>query len=661
MSLLVGILQAGSNNHLTSSEEANAVATDFVTPGIIGSFSNTSGVAPQTGAFAVNAQGSPNMTVSVSAGVAYANGTPSAQNAQVLRVKNTATATVTISSNSSGSTKYDWLYINLDASNMANPAVGADNVATLITSRSSSASTDNGTPPAFGLLLEIITVANGASSISNGNISDSRSNAIITQANTSISTGWNNLAALPSAVTANGNRSYSLTYGADQSGTVAPGMRLRTTRTVSAPTQCTSLNGTTQYYSKTSPAGMTFTDDFVAGGWVKLFAYSASNQVIISRYNGTSGWKLQISPSGQLQLVGINAGSANFSSVLSYQSIPLNKWVHVAAQLDMSSFTATPTTSYTMIDGVDVSAQVTRGGTNPTALIQAGNLEVATANTIEFFGGKIAQTFVTNAKVTEATILASMHQTLAGTETSFISAYSFNNSINDLNTSNANNLTANGSAVATNTDSPFGGQAGGLIDPKLDYAIIQKVTSTTVTVQVAEGCTIPTSGGVSAVVYSSNKAPYGMPAQRTKWTIDLINNAPQTQTSPATGTLYNVGALVLQSPIGEWNGSWKSTPYGVKGSAAQINIFTAVAATSVTTANIIQGSSGVMYGDAPADRMTSIFSTFVLSNSIQTPLYPILYTGVASLISIAIRGDFSDGTTGQNVTGDILRLENAYL
>jgi hypothetical protein len=33
-----------------------------------------------------------------------------------------------------------------------------------------------------------------------------------------------------------------------------------------------------------------------------------------------------------------------------------------------------------MIDGVNVPASVTRGGTNPTSLIQAGNLEIGSIN-----------------------------------------------------------------------------------------------------------------------------------------------------------------------------------------------------------------------------------------------------------------------------------------
>lgn len=177
MSIFTSLLTAGSNSHQETSENVNAVATDFVSNGIVGALTNTAGVAPATGGFAVNAQGSPNMTVAVSSGVAYVAATPSSQNSQRLRIRNTASTNVTISANASGSTKYDWFYLSVDATKAANPAVNADDVTTLVTSRSSSSTSDTGTPPTYGYAIAVVTVANAASSITNGNIADIRGRA----------------------------------------------------------------------------------------------------------------------------------------------------------------------------------------------------------------------------------------------------------------------------------------------------------------------------------------------------------------------------------------------------------------------------------------------------------------------------------------------------
>lgn len=181
MSIYVSKLTAGTNNHQETSENANALATDFVSEGVIGAITNTSGVAPLSGAFATNAQNTPDMTIKVSAGVAYVKGTPTGQDSQVLRVRMTADANLTISSNSTGSTKYDWVYIKLDADKMANPAVDADDVATLVTSRSSSSTADNGTPPTYGYPIAIVVVADSTSSILNSNITDKRALSKSTQ------------------------------------------------------------------------------------------------------------------------------------------------------------------------------------------------------------------------------------------------------------------------------------------------------------------------------------------------------------------------------------------------------------------------------------------------------------------------------------------------
>lgn len=324
--------------------------------------------------------------------------------------------------------------------------------------------------------------------------------------------GWTAFANTPNTVTYNGNRNYDLVFNStDLTSSLSPGMKLQLTRTVAAPDQCADLeSGSSQYFSKTSPAGMTFTDDFVVSAWIKLESYTLG--YIASRYNGTSGWALRQDASGQITLVGYNAGAANFRYVTSYASIPLNKWVHVTAQLDMSAHTATTTTSYVMFDGVDVAAFVGQGGTNPTALIQAGNLEIGSTNGgTGPFDGKLAQVAIFNAKVTQANMRTYMSQGLSGSETSLISAYSFDNAITDLNTTNANNLTANGGAAATATDSPFANAvAAGL----LEYAEINSVafsTNTTVNVRVPDTCMIPTSGGVSAVSYSTQSNPYGLP------------------------------------------------------------------------------------------------------------------------------------------------------
>ena len=459
----------------------------------------------------------------------------------------------------------------------------------------------------------------------------------LTIAGTASAEGWSALGATPNTVTANGNRSYDLVFnGTDLTDTITEGMRVRTARTVAAPIQCATFDGTNDYFSKSSPAGMTFTDDFSVSAWVKMTTYPTTANEIVSRYNGTSGWQLDVDSSGRVRLIGYNGGVANISYVMSYQSIPLNKWVHIAAQLDMSAFTATSTTSYIMLDGVDVPAQVLRGGTNPTALIQAGNLEVGSHNGgLLPFTGKIAQVAIYSAKVTQATIKASMNQGLTGSETSLVSAYSLSNSLEDLSANN-NDLTANGGVLTTTADSPFGNSG---VSTTLDYGIVMAKsfsTNTTLTVQVPEGCTIPTSGGVSSVDYSTQSVPYGFPRDKGKWYIICLNKTFNQQASPVVDTWYHTGALILHLPAGNWSTSYTAQVHVDRAASGYVSIVSTLStsASSETDARFSIRSEGSVTAIGLSQSVRGEITTTVL-----TGYYLLIKTATTPMTSIYTLGE----------------------
>lgn len=232
--ITTSIVTGGTNSHATTAQEVNGVATDFVQQGVVGTISNTSGVAPNTGSFAVNAQGTPAMFVDITAGTAYITATPSGQASQVLRAYMSASYTsYTITANSSGSTKYDWIYLQVDATKANNPASDASDVTSIVTSRSSSNTADNGTPPTYGILLAVVTVTNGASSISNSNVVDGRTRALVT----SNSLGWTPASGTWAFSSYDStNKTGVITVNSDATTIYSQGMRVRFTN-----------NGSTQY------------------------------------------------------------------------------------------------------------------------------------------------------------------------------------------------------------------------------------------------------------------------------------------------------------------------------------------------------------------------------------------------------------------------------
>jgi len=457
-------------------------------------------------------------------------------------------------------------------------------------------------------------------------------------------TGFNALGFNPNTVTYNGNRSYTCVFnGTDLSTVLSAGMRIRTTRTVAAPTQSTSLNGTTQFWSKTAPAGMTFTDDFTCMGWVKLSSYGAGQQGVISRFDGTNGWALDINPSGTVRIIGIT--SPNSRAISSFQSVPLNKWVHIAATLDMSANTGS-----IFIDGVLVPSTI--GGT-ATALIQAGNLQVGAENAAAFFPGKIAQAGAFSAVLSQATIQSYYSQGLTSTAPSLVSAYSFDGNATDLNTTNANNLTATAAAGFT-ADGPFGGQANGTVSSTLDYGIVQKVdfaTNTTVVIQVAEGCTIPTTGGVTSVAYSSQKAPYGFPSQRGKWTVEMINRVLPTGQVATVGVWYNNGSMQLVVPVGEWQLTNNVGVIQVNNTAGAIQLYSTLS----TTISSEVDTTTTTYAEANPQTSFQFQSNRTVNTSllVSTIYYELIKAaaGVAP-ITLYLRGDQGSA---------IIRAENALL
>ena len=443
--------------------------------------------------------------------------------------------------------------------------------------------------------------------------------------------GWTNMTEAVSSVTANGNRSYTVEMASDVSDTLSEGMRLRTTRTVASTQNAFSLDGSNDYYNKTSPSGMTFTDDFSVSAWVYLTSYATSG--IVSRYNGTSGWMLVAQADGTIDFRGYKGASVNYSKVTSYQSIPLNRWVHISAQLDMSAFTATTTTSYIMIDGVNVPAQVTRGGTNPTNLTQAGNLEIGSINGgANPFPGYIDQVAIYSAKVTQATHLAAMNQGLTGSETSLISAYS-NGSTTDLSAT-GNNLTAQNGAT-TVSNSPFGNRG---TSTTLDYALVMKVATTDVTVQVPEGCTIPTTGGVSAVAYSTQKVPYNFPGEVGKWGIWLINRRSVTYTTTAWGA---VTGYQLYAPVG----CWVATTKVIANSSVDSAYYTIAQASNAPSGTAMPSGEQGGYWQTRISNSNTIFHTTYVSApmTVTTAGNVNMYAHMGTAGTLTIRGD-----TGQN-------------
>lgn len=362
--------------------------------------------------------------------------------------------------------------------------------------------------------------------------------------------GWEPIGGTLSVATGynQGNKSFEIDSSTDLTGTLSPGMRFKCgVSSMTLPTQSTDLEASSsQYWSKTSPSGLSFTDDFTCEAWVKLESYQAASTFygIVSRRNAdTEGWSFEIDGTGQVSISSLRIASNN-RNVKSYQSIPLGRWVHVAATMDNSANTHT-----IYIDGVAVPTATSTTGTI-TALVQGTTALVVGAQKsagTNPFDGKIADVRVWSAVRTATQIQDNMGEVLTGAESNLVAHFPMNGNGNDT-TANANNLSANGSAAATNADNPFNIGSGTF------YGIITKVTASKITVFTGTDYFIP-NATITTPQYSTQKTPFGFPGGRDKWYVSSTIPIDDPVTSASYVALTS---QALSVPVGGWRISMKA-------------------------------------------------------------------------------------------------------
>lgn len=464
---------------------------------------------------------------------------------------------------------------------------------------------------------------------------------------------WGTGVPAPNSITYSGNRSYELVFNStDLTDTQSLGMKLKFIRTVTAPIQAASLNGTNQYFSKATPAGLTFTSTFTCSAWIKLSSYALGG--IIARRNAdTAGWSFGVNASGQLTLGAYRIASNNKVGT-SRQALPLGKWVHVAASMNVATAGDASTNMY--IDGVLVLSSVVTTGT-ATALVQGtvdltvGAEKAAGTNP---FPGKIAQAAVYSAVITNANINATISQTLSGSETSLVSAFSLSNTLNDLN-ANANNLTAQGSATTTNADSPFGQDDQGVPSGTIDFGIITKKafsTNTTLSVQVPGGCTIPTTGGITSVGWSSKASPYGFITDKCRWDIIAVYTTSVSVVSISSLNQWFDLLGRLTVPIGAWTVGYGGT---VQASAA----------TSVSHFGAILAPATPVNGVRTNELVSTDLSAVALSQMRNFNKRSSIFLSAATNYLFYGEVIVNSGATTMSIRGDVglfvIKAENAFV
>ena len=427
--------------------------------------------------------------------------------------------------------------------------------------------------------------------------------AVITQdklaTGADFATGWN-VNALPavSAVTNNGNRSYTLTHASSVASLVSEGMRRRFTRTVAANTYMGGLmNGSSHYFTKTTPGGTlgTVTNNFTIEAYVQPTSYAAGPFCGRSDATRANSFGLEMTATGAVRAYVFNGGTGNYRYIDTSQSLPLNKKTHVAMSWASG-------TILIYLDGISVPLNtVATAGTNPTTAGTGGDFSIGRsgAHTAAYFPGYISNVAVFDAVLSAATIREHTKGKLLGNETNCIGAWSLDNTPNDQNSA-GNNLTATGGVGFSNV-SPFGNNGK---SSTLEYGLTMSVSSDGLTevVQVPEGCALPTA--ITSQDYSTQGNPYGWVSDKGRWNVESMYRTQTAQTSATISTFYNIGSAKLNVPIGAWElslkqnylfngslaGAWSAVTYLSTSSSSASDV---TFGGNINAANSLQGQSPV--------------------------------------------------------------------
>jgi hypothetical protein len=300
-----------------------------------------------------------------------------------------------------------------------------------------------------------------------------------------------------------------------------------------------------------------------------------------------------------------------------YQSIPTNQWVHVAAVV---SSVASKTLQGMYINGVSVSTF--SNGLVATSVANTGNLSMGAMSTgvaNTFLNGQVSEARVWSTAQTQSQIQANMAINLVGTESGLVGLWRGNGDFTD-RTTNANTLTASGGAIATYASNPYN---------TVEYGIITKAVYgggvTTLTVYTGNSNNIPNMT-LSAPYYSNARAPYGFNADRNNWTTWVYWRSSITLigTNNSWGTGVSSTATSVNINTGAWEVTYQLQHFIDRGASVHLVIqeslsTNASAETDFTWSNRFDGgiSSGSSYLSANSTKTNSLFlncSNTLLSN-----------------------------------------------
>lgn len=371
----------------------------------------------------------------------------------------------------------------------------------------------------------------------------------------------------------------------DQTGKFVRGTSFQLPRVTAVNTHYAALTAaSSQYFTKSSPTGISFTGPFTAEALVRVRTIGSATVTVLGKLDAArtgGGWNFGITSSGAV-IAEYGSGSS-FTDFISYQSLPLNQWVHIGvAVTSVSSKTAV-----VYINGIPVDS--TSSHTAATSLVQASvdlRLGAASATTTNTFADiDVQEVRLWSTARTGAQIAANYDKPLAGSESNLIAYYPLDGDSND-HSPTGNNMTASGGALATTLGGSWTATEWGKV---VDVAF--SAGNTTISMFTGNK-SAPPNEDITNASYTYSRTPPGMPNGNDDWTIFFEWHSNPTPATTVAPTAYQplVGSGI-SVPIGKW---WLEPDLIVTATAAGSVTFTAQF--DITTPAVVK--RGSFYGRA---------------------------------------------------------------
>ena len=162
---------------------------------------------------------------------------------------------------------------------------------------------------------------------------------------------------------------------------------------------------------------------------------------------------------------------------------------------------------------------------------------------------------------------------------------------------------------------------------------------------------MPTTGGVSAVAYSSVAVPFGFPKQKSKWQVTAVYNVALPNTNITAIGTWAALLAGLNVPIGSWSLSYQASVYFNSTASGVRSGFYTIATAAPTNNVIIDPFLARVYASGAGAALSFVTKTLPVD------------TTVATQFSSYATVDTASGTESVQLLGNatFFIAENAYL